>query len=192
MGPSFVHDVGRDAYYPSAKLSPVIGQVMRYIEEVERNGDSILAKDKDDTLKIRARANVGRDHTDERAALRNLNAHLHRIEIITFDWLIRIGERVMAIFEMPGHMPEDALQRSSSMRSRFNPHPLERLGRLLVTEPAEIIANYREMLSAALRDAFEDIECLTFTPEHDVLAGAYGSGFPRSGPAVINRARLLA
>lgn len=105
--PLFVHDVGRGAYYPSAKLSPVIGQVMRYIEEVERNRDSILAKDKDDTLKIRARAIVGRSHADEQPALRNLNAHLHRIEIITFDQLIRIGERVMAIFETPNLESDD-------------------------------------------------------------------------------------
>jgi len=98
----FVYDRDRDLYYPSAKLSPVIGQVMRYIEEVERNRDSILAKDEFDTLKIRARAIVGRDHsTSEQAALRNLNAHLHGIEVITFDQLVRIGERVMAIFETP-------------------------------------------------------------------------------------------
>ena len=100
--PLFVHDRDRDLYYPSSRLSPVIGQVMRYIEEVERNRDSILAKDDADTLKIRARAIVGRDHSDgEKAALRNLNAHLHRIEVITFDQLVRIGERVMSIFESP-------------------------------------------------------------------------------------------
>jgi Domain of unknown function (DUF4263) len=98
----FVHDRDRDLYYPSSRLSPVIGQVMRYIEEVERNRDSILAKDDADTLKIRARAIVGRDHpADEAAALRNLNAHLHRIEVITFDQLIRIAERVLSIFEGP-------------------------------------------------------------------------------------------
>lgn len=95
----FVHDRDRDTYYPSAKLSPVIGQVTRYIEEVERNRDQILAKDDEDTLKIRARAIVGRDHTRaEQAALRNFNAHLHRIEIITFNQLIRIAERVLSIF----------------------------------------------------------------------------------------------
>ncbi len=97
--PLFIYDRERDCYYPSSKLSPVIGQVTRYIEEVERNRDSILAKDNVDTLKIRARAIVGRDHSpEEQAALRNLNAHLHRIEIITFDQLIRIAERVISIF----------------------------------------------------------------------------------------------
>jgi hypothetical protein len=100
--PLFVYDRDRELYYPSARLSPVIGQVMRYIEEVERNRDSILVKDEVDTLKIRARAIVGRNHSPgEQAALRNLNAHLHGIEIITFDQLVRIGERVMSIFEVP-------------------------------------------------------------------------------------------
>jgi hypothetical protein len=43
---------------------------------------------------------VGRNRsTGEQVALRNLNAHLHRIEVITFDQLIRIAERVLAIFE---------------------------------------------------------------------------------------------
>jgi len=103
--PLFVHDRDRDTFYPSSKLSPVIGQVTRYIEEVERNRDQIIAKDEEDTLKVRARAIVGRDHSPaEQAALRNLNAHLHRIEIITFDQLIRIAERVLSIFEASGEM----------------------------------------------------------------------------------------
>ncbi len=97
--PLFLLDASHDSYYPSSKLSPVIGQVTRYIEEVERNRDSILAKDSVDTLKIRARAIVGRDgDTEHQAALRNFNAHLHRIEIITYDQLIRIAERVLSMF----------------------------------------------------------------------------------------------
>jgi hypothetical protein len=97
--PLFLHDSSHDSYYPSAKLSPVIGQVTRYIEEVERNRDSILAKDGFDTLKIRARVIVGRDGTPgHQTALRNFNAHLHRIEIITYDQLLRIAERVLSVF----------------------------------------------------------------------------------------------
>jgi hypothetical protein len=73
---------------------------VRYIEEVERARDSILAKDGCDTLKIRARAILGRDGPPEhQVALHNLNAHLHRIEIITFDQLLRIAARVLAVFE---------------------------------------------------------------------------------------------
>ncbi len=96
----FLHDTSHDSYYPSSKLSLVVGQVMQYIEEVERNRDSIIAHDRCDTLKIRARAILGRDGSPEhQSALRNLNAHLHRIEIITFDQLLRIAARVIAMFE---------------------------------------------------------------------------------------------
>lgn len=99
----FIHDSSHDSYYPSSKLSPVIGQVVRYIEEVERNRDSIIAKDKVDTLKIRARVIVGRDgDTGQIAALRNLNSHLHGIEIITYDQLLRIASRVLDMFENAG------------------------------------------------------------------------------------------
>lgn len=102
----FIYDPSHGSYYPSAKLSPVLGQVVRYVEEVERNRDSIIAKDKVDTLKIRARAIVGRDgDAEQRAALRNLNSHLHGIEIITYDQLLRIAARVLNVFENAAMVP---------------------------------------------------------------------------------------
>lgn len=104
----FLKDSSHDSYYPSSKLSPVIGQVTRYIEEVERNRDSILVTDDVDTLKIRARVIVGRDgSTEHQAALRNFNAHLYRIEIITYDQLIKIAERVLNVFNPHPEIDED-------------------------------------------------------------------------------------
>ena len=98
--PLFIQDKSRGHYYPSAKLSPVLGQAMRYIAEVERNRDSILVKDGCDTLKIRARVIVGRDGPlEHQEALRTCNAHLHRIEVVTFDQLARIAGRVLNVFE---------------------------------------------------------------------------------------------
>ncbi len=95
----FIHDISHDSYYPSAKLSPVIGQVIRYVEEIERSRDTILAKDGLDTLKIKAKIVIGRDSdVSQVAALRKLNAHLHGIEILTFDQLIRIARRVLLVF----------------------------------------------------------------------------------------------
>lgn len=109
--PLFIHDDSHDSYYPSAKLSPVVGQVIQYIEEVERDRDSILAKDRCDTLKIRARAILGRDGPPEhQAALRNLNGHLHRIEIITFDQLLRIAGRVINVFEAENGETDESSQ----------------------------------------------------------------------------------
>lgn len=98
--PLFIHDRSHDSHYPSARLSPVLGQVMRYINELERNRDQILSKDKCDTLKIRARIIVGRDGDEQQqGALRTLNGHLHRVEVITFDQLLRIASRVLSVFD---------------------------------------------------------------------------------------------
>lgn len=95
----FNYDRSHDSYYPSAKLSQAVGQVMKYIEEVERNRDTILAKDGIDTLKIRVRVIVGRDgDQDQQAALRNFNSHLHRIEVLTYDQLLKIAARVLSMF----------------------------------------------------------------------------------------------
>ncbi|ABW66712.1 Shedu anti-phage system protein SduA domain-containing protein [Desulfosudis oleivorans] len=98
--PLFLRDKSHDSYYTSSKLSPVLGQVIRYISEIERSRDSILSKDECDTLKIRARIIAGRDGSpNHQEALRNFNAHLHRIEVITFNQLVRIAGRVLNIFE---------------------------------------------------------------------------------------------
>ncbi|MEO1036989.1 MAG: Shedu anti-phage system protein SduA domain-containing protein [Pseudomonadota bacterium] len=98
--PLFRFDRSHKSYYPSRRLSQVIGQVMKYIEEVERNRNNILVSDEVDTLKIRVRVIVGRDGAtkEERAALRNFNSHLHRIEVITYDQLLKIAERVLSMF----------------------------------------------------------------------------------------------
>jgi len=104
----FLKDRSQDSYYPSSKLSPVIGQVTRYIEEVVRNRDSILVTDDVDTLKIRAKVIVGRDGSAEhQAALKNFNAHLYRIEIITYDQLIKIAERVLSAFDPQPEIEEE-------------------------------------------------------------------------------------
>jgi hypothetical protein len=97
--PLFIRDASHESYHPSAKLSPVLGQVMRYISEIERTRDHIIVKDGLDTLKVRARIIIGRDGGPEQLqALRTLNGHLHRIEVITYDQLMRIARRVLDIF----------------------------------------------------------------------------------------------
>ena len=98
--PLFNYDKNHDSYYASAKLSQVMGQVHLYIEEVERNRDLIIAKDRFDPLKIRARIIIGTDGDEtQQAALRTMNSHLHRVEILTFDQLLRIAQRTLEIFE---------------------------------------------------------------------------------------------
>lgn len=95
-----VYDKSHDSYSPCSKLSQVIGQVVKYIEEVNRDRDKIIAKDKCDALKVCARIIVGRDGNENMmAALRSFNSHLHGIEIITFDQLMRIAKRVLSVFD---------------------------------------------------------------------------------------------
>lgn len=112
--PLFIHDASHDSYHPSSKLSPVLGQVMRYISEIERTRDHILVKDGLDTLKVRARIIVGRDGSAEhRQALRTLNGHLHQIEVITYDQLMRIAKRVLDVFIGPARTEEQSQKTDS-------------------------------------------------------------------------------
>ncbi len=98
--PLFRYDPSHDSYAPSRPLADAVGQVIRYVSETERNRDHIIAHDGCDPLKIRARIIVGRDgNSDQRTALREFNAHLHRIEVLTFDQLLRIADRVLSVFE---------------------------------------------------------------------------------------------
>jgi len=96
----FRYDPSHDSYAASKPLADVLGQVVRYIAETERNRDHIIAHDGCDTLKIRARIIIGRDGDENQiTALREFNAHLHRIEVLTFDQLLRIADRVLSVFE---------------------------------------------------------------------------------------------
>jgi hypothetical protein len=96
----FNYDSSHKSFYPGAELSKVSGQVQTYIEKLDARRDSIKADDGEDTCKIRAKIIIGRDGDDgQQKALRRLNGHLHRIEILTFDQLLRIAERVLEYLE---------------------------------------------------------------------------------------------
>ncbi|WP_244470940.1 Shedu anti-phage system protein SduA domain-containing protein [Microvirga massiliensis] len=57
----FNRDSSHDTYYPSADLSKVVGQVMNYLEKLDRERNSIKANDGEDTTKTRAKIVIGRD-----------------------------------------------------------------------------------------------------------------------------------
>lgn len=96
----FNHDASHSSYYPAADLSRVLGQVQHYLERIDADRYSIASRDREDPLKVRAKIIVGRDGDDnQKLALRRLNGHLHRIEVITFDQLLRIARRVVDYLE---------------------------------------------------------------------------------------------
>ncbi len=96
----FIYDSSHKSYYACSELSQVVGQVMKYIEQIGDKRESILAKDQEDVLKIKSKIIIGRNgDKDQLIALRNFNSHLYNIEILTFDQLLNIGKRTLQIFE---------------------------------------------------------------------------------------------
>jgi hypothetical protein len=98
--PLFLKDSSHATLYPSAPLTKVIAQVQNYLERLDRDRNGILANDGVDVTKIRAKVIIGSEgDADQQAALRRLNGHHHRIQIITFDGLLAIARRVLAYLE---------------------------------------------------------------------------------------------
>ncbi len=91
----FFYDDSHDSYYPSSSLNEVVGQVMKYLDEIDASRDNIERRDNVRINKIRARIIIGLDHDQTQVdALRLFNSHLHRIEIMTFDQLLATAKRV--------------------------------------------------------------------------------------------------
>lgn len=93
----FRHDTSHNSFYSGVELSKVVGQVQNYIEKLDAERHAIIARDGEDTCKIRAKIIIGRDGDEnQRQALRRFNGHLHRIEVLTFDQLLRTAENVLS------------------------------------------------------------------------------------------------
>ncbi|MBZ4422437.1 Shedu anti-phage system protein SduA domain-containing protein [Myxococcus sp. RHSTA-1-4] len=100
------------SWVPRQELSAALAQVMRDLEELDADVLSIRVRDEEDVRKVRARIIIGRDGDREQVeALRRLNGHLHRVEVITFDMLLKIGRRVVTALAgsnqvaVEGHAP---------------------------------------------------------------------------------------
>ena len=93
----FNFDDSHDSYYPSAPLSKVLGQVQNYLDLIDADRYSIEHRDSEDPFKMRAKIIIGRSEDgDQLKALRSLNGHLMRIEVITFDQLIHIARNTLS------------------------------------------------------------------------------------------------
>lgn len=103
----FNYDRSHDSYYAASELSKVLGQVQNYLEQIDADRSSILMRDREDPLKVRAKIIIGRDGDEnQKLALRRLNGHLHRIEVLTFDQLLRIAQRVVSYLESAIRLPD--------------------------------------------------------------------------------------
>ncbi|HEV2606205.1 MAG TPA: Shedu anti-phage system protein SduA domain-containing protein [Microvirga sp.] len=96
----FRFDDSHQSHYAGAALSMVIGQVQKYLEEVDAGRYEIRFRDNEDPNKVRAKIIIGRDGDEaQRQALRRFNGHLHRIEVLTFDHLSRTAGQVVSYLE---------------------------------------------------------------------------------------------
>ena len=92
--PLFNFDKDHKSLYPSPELSKAIGQVIQYIDDYDSDYYYILGKSEIDTNKTKVKLIIGRDRGPKQVnALNNLNHHLNRIEIMTFDQLLRIAKK---------------------------------------------------------------------------------------------------
>lgn len=97
--------VDHEKWIVSPEVNAAVNQTAHYISRIEKQRDTILIDFELDLYKLQAFVVIGYINDDEegeqdkRAALRMYNSHLHRIKVITFDELVRIGEEVIGANE---------------------------------------------------------------------------------------------
>jgi len=95
----FKYDANHKSYYPSNDLSKVLGQCLFYLQKLD---DFKLILEKEHKVKIlrpRIKIIAGRtaNFNDEQFnALRMLNSNLNNIEIISYDYLLNCGAKMIS------------------------------------------------------------------------------------------------
>jgi hypothetical protein len=97
--PLFKRD--HDEWIVTADVNDAVNQAAHYIAFIELDRASIFKRFGVDLHKIKAKVLIGNitdgetDEPEKREALRTYNSHLHRIEVITYDQLVRIADCVV-------------------------------------------------------------------------------------------------
>lgn len=87
-------------YIEKSEVWYAINQVDDYLARVRNNFTELQAKYPDLGLRnLRGKVIIGKSKDNEREALRRLNARLNRIEVITYDQLIAIAQRMLDILK---------------------------------------------------------------------------------------------
>lgn len=91
----------RNKWIVSSDVNDAVNQAASYISEIDRQRDHFIARYHTDLYKVRAKVLIGTIADDEdaveskRLALRMYNAHLHHIEVITFDGVVRMCDQII-------------------------------------------------------------------------------------------------
>lgn len=91
----------RNKIIVSADVNDAVNQAGHYISEIERQRDHFIARYHTDLYKVKAKVLIGHIADDDeeqegkRLALRMYNSHLHNIEVVTFDGLVRTSDQII-------------------------------------------------------------------------------------------------
>lgn len=95
-------DKSHNCYYPSKPLAEVIGQSLFYLQKMDEYKANIEKEYKVKVLRPRVKIIAGRTNNfDDVAfeALRMLNSNLSNIQIVSYDYLLSSGRKIIADFE---------------------------------------------------------------------------------------------
>lgn len=98
----FKYDNSHKSYYPSPDLSKVIGQCLFYLQKLDEYKLILEKEHKIKILRPRIKIILGRtkDFNDDQIdALRMLNSNLNHIHIISYDYLLISGRKIIAAYE---------------------------------------------------------------------------------------------
>lgn len=91
----------RNKIIVSGDVNDAVNQAGHYISEIERQRDHFIARYGTDLYKIKAKVLIGHiseddeEEAEKRLALRMYNSHLHNIEVISFDGVVRISDQII-------------------------------------------------------------------------------------------------
>ncbi len=105
------YDSGHRNYYLTSELSKAIGQVTRYLDVFADEAQNGL-RDNPEVVAYHPRATIviGRSNEwdeDKHRAMHGINRRLSGISIMTYDHLLRMGERLVDFFSSPENFEED-------------------------------------------------------------------------------------
>lgn len=98
----FKYDNSHKSYYPSPDLSKVIGQCLFYLQKLDEYKLVLEKEHKIKILRPRIKIILGRTknfNEDQIDALRMLNSNLNHIQIISYDYLLISGSKIIEAYE---------------------------------------------------------------------------------------------
>ena len=98
----FNFDSSHKSYYPSSDLSQVIGQCLFYLQKLDEYKLNLEKEYKVKIIRPRIKIIAGRSNyfePEKFEALRMLNSNLNHIQIITYDYLVDCGEKIISNYK---------------------------------------------------------------------------------------------